>query len=169
MLTDTERKELVDIIMQTLDKEGLISISASLVAPQIVAKVEEFLESRKSFSRKLADAAEEESNLDDPRFDGETYDKELDQKRLARLHFKVFDFMVDEQWHTLRAISQATNIPEGSASAKFRDFRKARWGSHMVDRRRVGIGKAGLWEYRLLPNKDCLTWTEYLKSKHVQR
>lgn len=84
-----------------------------------------------------------------PRFDGETYDKALDQPRLGRQVLAVLALMRDGRWRTLREIADAVEAPEASVSARLRDLRKARFGQYTIDRRRPGEPSKGLWEYRL--------------------
>ena len=84
-----------------------------------------------------------------PRFDGETYDRTLDQPRLGRQVLAVLALMQDGHWRTLREIADAVEAPEASVSARLRDLRKARFGRYVVDRRRRGEPSRGLWEYRL--------------------
>ena len=81
------------------------------------------------------------------RFDGPAYSEPLDQERLTGQILVIFDLMRDARWRTLQEISQKTGYGEASVSAQLRNLRKARFGSHRIDKRRV-IG--GLWEYRLL-------------------
>lgn len=88
-----------------------------------------------------------------PQRDGITYDHERDGKRLASQHARVFNCMKDGRWRTLAQISDATGYPEASISARLRDFRKDRFGSHGVDRRHVADG---LHEYRLVLNRTDL-------------
>jgi hypothetical protein len=73
----------------------------------------------------------------------------VDYVRLNQQAIDVWAVMRDLAWHTLSGISRATAHPEASVSARLRDFRKERFGSHIVERERV-IG--GLWRYRLVPN-----------------
>lgn len=85
-------------------------------------------------------------------FDGDTFSPELDGVRLSGQSKKVFDFMADSKWHTLAEISKGTSYPESSISARLRDYRKVRFGSHIIEkRRRYGI--SGTWEYQLIINK----------------
>ena len=86
-----------------------------------------------------------------PYFDGETYEASQDWHRLTTLLERVLAFMSDHQWHTLGAISEATGGAEASVSARLRDFRKPRFGGYTVEKRRVGGGRRGLWEYRIPP------------------
>lgn len=85
------------------------------------------------------------------KFDGVTYEAEHDEKRLTTQAMKIYKFMSNENWQTLQEISRATNAPEASASACLRDFRKKRWGQHVVERRIRGERKRGLYEYRVMP------------------
>ena len=86
-------------------------------------------------------------------FDGKTYDPKLDKVRLNKQLTRVFQFMKDEQWLTLRELAYATFYPEASISARLRDLRKDRFGAHTVERRRRTDG-GGTWEYRLVVNQD---------------
>lgn len=78
--------------------------------------------------------------------DGETFEA-IDYARLNAQARRVYDVMVDGVWRTLAEISERTGDPEASVSARLRDFRKAKFGTATVDRRRRGQD-AGLWEYR---------------------
>lgn len=80
-------------------------------------------------------------------FDGETYDPALDEDRLASLLGRVWAAMAKGGWWTLTRLRDQCGGSEASVSARIRDLRKRRFGSHFVERRRV-VG--GLWEYRLL-------------------
>ena len=81
------------------------------------------------------------------RFDGETYEPELDQQRLTGQYLRVFSLMSDGDWHSLPGMSSATGDPEASISARLRDFRKQRFGGFEVKRER----RAGnLWWYKLI-------------------
>jgi len=84
----------------------------------------------------------------------EPFEYKYDYTRLKTQRSKIFAYMSGEQWRTLSEISTAVNAPEASASAALRDFRKLKYGSHTVDRRIRGDRVKGLWEYRLLINKD---------------
>lgn len=86
---------------------------------------------------------------------GETYDAELDRKRLGAQLQRVRDFMLEarggwrEGWRTLSMIAAATGYPEASVSARLRDLRRPACGGLTVERRRRGEG--GLHEYRVSP------------------
>lgn len=86
------------------------------------------------------------------RFDGPAYSPAHDRERLTGQILRIFDLMKDQNWRTLREISEATGDPEASASAQLRHLRKERFGSHVVERRPRGDRSHGLHEYRLLTN-----------------
>lgn len=81
-----------------------------------------------------------------PKFDGSTFDAALDADRLTSQLARVRQYMQSVGWVTLHEIAQATGYPEGSISARLRDLRKARFGSHEVLRRRRS---PGTFEYRV--------------------
>lgn len=80
-------------------------------------------------------------------FDGNTYDRRLDQKRLSTQFLTVRDLMLDGQWRTLQEISNVTGYPITSISARLRDLRKTRFGLYSVERGR--LGDAGTYIYRV--------------------
>ena len=80
--------------------------------------------------------------------DGTTFIPKKDEKRLNRQAQLVWNFMSDGRYHTLAEISRATGAPEASASARLRDYKKMKFGSHTVLRRRRS---EGTHEYRLVP------------------
>lgn len=80
------------------------------------------------------------------RFSGSTYDSARDHDRLARQFHLVFELMRDRRWRTLGEISEIVGAPQASVSARLRDFRKERFGSHLVER--VFVSR-GLFKYRL--------------------
>ena len=84
------------------------------------------------------------------RFDGAAYDVQLDQERLTHQLRRIYLLMRDGQWRTLKEIEQVTHDPQPSISAQLRHLRKPRFGSHVIEKRRRGEGRKGLWEYRLL-------------------
>jgi len=53
---------------------------------------------------------------------------------LARQARKVAQCLLRPKWWTLDELSKLTGAPTQSVSARLRDLRKARWGSHKVDR-----------------------------------
>lgn len=79
-------------------------------------------------------------------FDGETFVPELDKSRLKAQLVRVRELMRDGKWRTLSEISEITDDPESSVSARLRDCRKARHGLWTVNRRRRS---PGLFEYQL--------------------
>jgi hypothetical protein len=68
--------------------------------------------------------------------------------RLAKQRKAIFNLMRLGNWYTLAALEEITGYPQASISARLRDFRKAKHGSHTVDRRRL-FEASGVWEYRL--------------------
>jgi hypothetical protein len=81
--------------------------------------------------------------------DGSTYNPDLDRRPLNEQAQRVWNAMSDGEWHTLAEIAEATGDPEASVSARFRDFRKVKFGSHAVPKQRIGRQ----WMYRLIPNE----------------
>lgn len=90
-----------------------------------------------------------------PGFDGPDYQPELDFKRLTGQLARIRNLMVDGTWRTLREISDETGDGEASISAQLRHLRKRRFGSHTVEKRRRGQGRAGLFEYRVTKPEDA--------------
>jgi len=82
---------------------------------------------------------------------GVTFDAKRDTVRLNQQALDVWELMRSGGWWTLHTLSRATGHPEASISARLRDFRKDRFGSHVVHREHV---TNGLWMYRLIPNPD---------------
>lgn len=62
----------------------------------------------------------------------------------------VWQAVEDGAWHRLAALAARLNLPEQSVSARLRDFRKARYGGHRVDRRRES---RGVYAYRVVKTK----------------
>lgn len=92
------------------------------------------------------------TSLDGPEvaeFDGETYDHDLDVKRLSRQLDRVYEAMKDGQWRTLSEIRKITGDPEGSIGARLRDLRKEKFGAFGFGQRRRGEAADGLWEFRV--------------------
>ena len=86
------------------------------------------------------------SNFDGDR-DGVTYDHQADYLRLNAQHRRVYHAMKNGAWWTLADLAKVTDDPEASISARLRDFRKKKFGSWIVDRRRWQ--GCGMFEYRL--------------------
>ena len=84
-------------------------------------------------------------------FDGADYDHERDGKRLAKNHFKLKELMQDQRFRTLSEISAITHIPEASVSAGLRDFRKEKFGRHIVNKNYL---ENGLYSYQLILNNN---------------
>lgn len=91
-----------------------------------------------------------------PLFDGESYEPERDEIRLSGQLARVFNCMRDGRYRTLSeirfALSEEGLRPkdsEAGISARLRDLRKKRWGSHVVNRRRR---TEGTFEYQVIVN-----------------
>lgn len=86
-------------------------------------------------------------------FDGRTFDAAVDAPRLGaqltRVHQALLAASFLGEWLTLGQIRERTKDPEASISARVRDLRKPRFGGHVIERRRRGDPKAGVWEYRM--------------------
>jgi len=86
------------------------------------------------------------------KFPGPDYSREHDQKRLQGQQGRIFEFMKFGQWLTLREINEVTQAPEASISAQLRLFRRPRSKGGfglIVEKRRRGDPKRGVWEYKL--------------------
>lgn len=81
-------------------------------------------------------------------FGGATYAPGFDYDRLKGQLKRVCDLMRDGQWRILPEIARAAGGSEAACSARLRDLRKKKYGSHAVERQRVA---GGLWRYRLTP------------------
>lgn len=85
------------------------------------------------------------------RFDGPEYEPEQDRERLSEQHVRIRELMLDGQWRTLAEIATRTGDPQSSVSAQLRHLRKERFGAFVVDRRKRGDRKSGLFEYCVRP------------------
>lgn len=83
-------------------------------------------------------------------FDGDTFEPKHDQARLNRQLRIVYLLMCDQEWRTKEELSARSGEPSESIGSRLRDFRKEKFGGHMVERRRRGEPKLGVFEYRLL-------------------
>lgn len=85
-------------------------------------------------------------------FDGRTYEPDRDYERLKGQLERVFNVMHDGHWRTLASIhaeilkKTGKSDSEAAISARLRDFRKAKFGSHEVERQHID---SGLFTYRL--------------------
>lgn len=83
-------------------------------------------------------------------FDGDTFDPKLDGKRLSTQLWKVFTALYGGDWLSLIEIANKAGLSMAQLpgiTARIRDLRKIRFGSHTVERRRVK--ETGVWEYKL--------------------
>jgi hypothetical protein len=92
-------------------------------------------------------------------FGGVTYDPDRDFDRLHKQLARTWRVMVDGRVRTLAQVAAATSAlredngfdSEAAISARLRDFRKAKFGGHRVEKYNSGHGKGGLWWYWLIP------------------
>lgn len=84
-------------------------------------------------------------------FKGQTYDIPLDYKRLNAQQARVWKAMEDGEWRSLREISNITNDPEASVSARLRSFNADELSRYfrMESKRKPGTERRGLWLYRV--------------------
>jgi hypothetical protein len=87
-------------------------------------------------------------DFDTPRFNGSDYDPARDNARLGAQFLRVLAAMSDHDWHTLDELHAITGDPQASISAQIRHARKARFGSHTIEKQHRGNG---LFAYRLPP------------------
>ena len=99
-------------------------------------------------------------------FGGQTYDPAQDKDRLTRQLWAVKNLMADGKWRTLAAITEVVEAPQQSVSARLRDFRKEKFGSHTVDRRSMAGAPRGVYEYRLTLN-SAPYFSKYLNASEV--
>jgi len=89
-------------------------------------------------------------------FSGETYIPKFDKVRLTGQWERVSGVMSDSKWRTLSEIQRAIHAlhgkhdSEAAISARLRDFRKPKFGSRTVNRRRRGEESRGLFEYQIV-------------------
>jgi len=91
-----------------------------------------------------------ESGVLSGRRDGATFDVETDLVRLNKQMRRVYEVFKDGRWHTLYEAHDELGDPPQSISARLRDFRKLRFGSHTVER----INRKGTHYYRLEWNES---------------
>lgn len=87
------------------------------------------------------------------RFDGETIEP-ADVPRLTGQLELVVRLMKDGRARTIPEVARAVQCSETSASARLRDLRKPRFGSHTVNRER-DENRPGVWRYSLILNSRC--------------
>lgn len=86
----------------------------------------------------------------EPAFDGDSFDPVLDAKRLTSQLQAVQALMRDGRWRTLSEIRTRVGGSEAGISARLRDCRKPAHGGYVVNRRRRGEPRRGLWEYQVI-------------------
>lgn len=68
-----------------------------------------------------------------PRFGGDTYDEARDGERVGGALERVYALMRDGRKRTLPEIAEGAGCSEAGASARFRDFRKAKHRAQFPD------------------------------------
>lgn len=90
------------------------------------------------------------SNICTPNTFGPAFDIQQDGNRLMTQMDVIASLMFSArdagQWLTLYEIEERTGYPSASISAQLRHLRKAKFGSHVVQKRRRK-GYVGTWEY----------------------
>src|SRR4051812_45812901 len=82
-------------------------------------------------------------------FDGETYEPNRDHARMRGQLLAVYTLMLDGRWRTLADIERVTSGSQAAISARLRDLRKEKYGSHTVNREHI---VEGLFKYQLVLN-----------------
>lgn len=91
---------------------------------------------------------------------GPAYSEELDGKRIQKQHEEIRDYMLCREWRTLAEIASALRYPEASVSAQLRHLRKARFGGHVVEKRRRLSPSGAQWEYRVRSSDSVIKFNE---------
>lgn len=91
-------------------------------------------------------------NIKEIRFDGEVYDPEKDDIRLAGQLLRVWNAMLGSGWMTVDEIHAITGDKHNSIQAQIRHLRKDRFGDHKTPKRRRYGEDSATWEYKLFPN-----------------
>lgn len=100
------------------------------------------------------EAGRENGSHDDVfQFHGETFDPALDEDRLGAQARRFRDLMLDGSWRSLDEISDLTGDPGASVSARFRQMGEL--GYPTEKRRRAGLERRGVWEYRMGPRTEA--------------
>lgn len=89
---------------------------------------------------------------------GPDYVPSLDEVRLRKQTDTIRDLMLSaaacKSWLTLKELEMLSHYPQASISAQLRHLRKKAFGSYIIEKRRRGKGKEGLWEYQLSRPKN---------------
>lgn len=90
-------------------------------------------------------------------FAGETYNPTFDCERLSDQQRRVWEAMKDGAWRTFREIEAITGDTHTSISSRLRDFnnREPLKGHFLMESRRRGDPKLGVWEYRVSRRDAC--------------
>ena len=84
-------------------------------------------------------------------FDGADYDHKRDSARLTSQIETIFNLMRDGKFRSVAEIGRLTGYPENSIQAQLRNLRKARFGSHTLNRKHI---KNGFNLYQIVENTN---------------
>ena len=84
--------------------------------------------------------------VDAPEFDGVTYEPKKDFARLSGQLLRVFEVMKDGRWYGASQLCELANVSPLSITARIRDLRKGKFGSHTIERKLIS---GGYHEYRI--------------------
>lgn len=87
------------------------------------------------------------------RFDGATYEAELDGAALSSLMDRVFHIMLRGAWVTTSKLVKQVGSDAASVSARIRDLRKPQFGAYRVEARRHPDKERRVWQYRMKLDK----------------
>jgi hypothetical protein len=100
--------------------------------------------------REFYEAAKDELGAKVLNFKGATYNAARDKHRLTSQALRIFRFMRESGYVSLKEIETATGDPQASISARIRSFKAA---GHDYDKR-LRAGSDGTWEYKLFVNSS---------------
>ena len=86
------------------------------------------------------------------KFDGDDYIHGRDKARLTGQLHKIYFYILNGKWVTLKQIAEATGAPEASISAQLRNLRKERFGGHTIEKEFV---KNGIYRYRFVQKEPA--------------
>lgn len=118
-----------------------------MVIDEVIDFNQRVLSEHKAYNKRYSDQIRELNRPSEELFDGSDYVAPRDDKRLTAQMERIFNLMQDGQFRTLKEIAERTQDPEASISAQLRHFRKARFGSHTLNKKYLGNG---LYSYQLV-------------------
>jgi hypothetical protein len=86
-----------------------------------------------------------------PAFPGPAYREEFDYERLTGQMAAVYRVMKDGRKRTIREVrDEVGKGSETGIAAAIRALRKPEYGSHRIEKERVGDPRSGLWAYYMI-------------------